>query len=76
MQQLLTTDQAAGYLGVASTTLRRSRWSGLLCGLDAPQFIKLGTKAVRYRQEVLDQWLANCDTYSNTAQLPRAAGQS
>ncbi len=76
MHQLLSTDDAAVYLGLASTTLRRSRWSGILCGVEAPSFIKLGTKTVRYRKDVLDQWLANCGTYANTAQLSDSAAQS
>lgn len=76
MQQLLSTDEAANYLGVASNSLRRSRWSGILCSIDAPSFIKLGPKAVRYKKDVLDEWLANCASYSSTTQARIAEGQS
>lgn len=76
MENLLNTDDAANYLGVASTTLRRSRWSGTLCGVIAPRFIKLGTKTVRYERDVLNKWLADCTTYDNTAQLPQSASKS
>jgi len=76
MPHLLSTEDAANYLGVASNSLRRSRWSGILCSVCAPSFIKLGPKAVRYDIGVLDDWLANCSTYTSTAQARIAEEQS
>ena len=76
MPHLLSTEDAANYLSVASNSLRRSRWSGILCSLGAPSFIKLGPKAVRYDKDVLDDWLADCSTYSSTAQARIAEGRS
>lgn len=44
---LLTTSEAAAYLGLAISTLNKWRCFG-----EGPQFIKLG-RAVRYRQDAL-----------------------
>ena len=48
----LTTEDAARYLGLSKSTLNKWRVYGL-----GPTFIKLG-RAVRYRLEDLDQYLA------------------
>lgn len=48
---ILTTPQAARYLGLAVSTLNKWRCFG-----DGPKFLKLG-RAVRYRQEDLDAFL-------------------
>ena len=76
MENLLTTDAAADYLGVASNTLRRSRWSNELCGVRPPEFMKLGTKTVRYRREALDEWLSNFGSFTNNRQFRQAMGDS
>jgi len=51
MRQLLTTPQAADYLGLSTHTLNRWRWDGR-----GPRFVKLG-KSVRYRQGDLDEFI-------------------
>lgn len=43
-QQLLTTKEAARYLGVSKAFLERDRWAGARI-----PFIKVGNRAVRYR---------------------------
>ncbi|UKH48617.1 hypothetical protein [Vibrio phage vB_ValP_FGH] len=58
MKRLLTSAQAAEYLGYSEYTLRKSRSTGVLCGHETPKYIKLGPKAIRYEQEALDQWIA------------------
>jgi excisionase family DNA binding protein len=50
--KLLTTKEAARYLGVSQAFLERDRWAG-----DAIPFIKLGARAVRYRVADLEAFL-------------------
>lgn len=50
--QLLTTKQAANYLGVSAAFLERDRWAGAKV-----QFVRLGTRSIRYRQEDLDNFV-------------------
>jgi len=67
-ESLLRHDEAARYLGVSPTHLRRARHTGeLFKGFEAPRYIKLG-HAVRYRKSTLDEWLAGLPEYSNTAE--------
>lgn len=47
--QLLNTKQAAQYLSVSEAFLERDRWAGARI-----PFIKIGSRAVRYRQSDLD----------------------
>lgn len=49
---LLNTAQAAQFLGVSKAFLERDRWAGARI-----PFIKVGSRAVRYRQEDLDQFI-------------------
>lgn len=51
--QLLTTKEAARYLGVSKAFLDRDRWAGARI-----PFIKVGSRAVRYRHEDLDSYVA------------------
>ena len=50
---LMTTKQAASYLGIGKSTLEQSRVSGINC----PPYIKLGAN-VRYRMEDLKAFVA------------------
>ena len=49
---LLNTRQAAHYLGVSMAFLERDRWAGARV-----PFIKVGSRAVRYRQSDLDGFI-------------------
>jgi excisionase family DNA binding protein len=49
---LLTTKEAARYLGVSKAFLERDRWAGARI-----PFIKVGSRAVRYRPEDLAAYL-------------------
>lgn len=60
---LLTTKEAANYLRLAKVTLERFRLTG-----SGPAFCKMGDKAVRYRPEDLDDWLASCVRKSTSDQ--------
>ncbi len=50
--KLLDTAEAATYLGVSKAFLERDRWAGARI-----PFIKIGSRAVRYRQNDLDQYI-------------------
>lgn len=49
---LLTTRDAARYLGVSMAFLERDRWAGAKI-----PFVKIGTRAVRYRLADLNTYL-------------------
>jgi excisionase family DNA binding protein len=51
-KHLLTTTEAAQYLGVSKAFLERDRWAGARI-----QFIKVGSRAVRYRLSDLNSYL-------------------
>ena len=59
--RLHTTPEAADYLGLSKNTLNRWRHTG-----DGPRFVKLG-RAVRYRREDLDEWVASCSRASTSS---------
>ena len=50
--KLITTQEAATYLGVSKAFLERDRWAGARI-----PFIKVGTRAVRYRISDLEAYL-------------------
>jgi excisionase family DNA binding protein len=60
---MLTTGQAAEYLGLSRATLEAWRCRG-----GGPRFCKVGNKAVRYPQECLDSFL-NARTFSSTSEV-------
>lgn len=64
---LLTTGEAAKFLGYSPRSLNNSRVSGLLGGVPAPKFVKLG-RAVRYKKDTLEKWVHQFDEQQNTAQ--------
>lgn len=49
---LLTTKEAARYLGVSASFLERDRWSG-----PTIPYIKLGNRAVRYQLSDLERFI-------------------
>ena len=59
---LLTTKQAAQILGVSVAFLERDRWAGARV-----PFIKIGSRAVRYRLSDLYAYIESC-TYHSTSQ--------
>lgn len=59
---LLTTKQAATILGVSVAFLERDRWAGARV-----PFIKVGSRAVRYRYSDLLAYIESC-TFQSTSQ--------
>ena len=62
----LNTHEGAFHISLASNTLRASRTSGVLCGVPAPAYRKIGRKVV-YDRIILDEWLDQFANQSNTS---------
>lgn len=62
---LLSTKEAAKYLGLQPSTLRNARSTGKLAGTTPPAYLKIGT-IVRYEKEVLDSWLNQFQPHTST----------
>ena len=65
LQALLNTQDAAEYLGVSAYSLKLSRCTGLLCGVAAPKYKKIG-RLVRYEPGVIGSWLEQFEPQQNT----------
>ncbi len=63
LDRLLTTKDAAAYLGVSAAFLERDRWAGARI-----PFVRIGSRAVRYQLSELDNYIAG-QTRTNTADL-------
>ncbi len=61
IEQLLTTKQAAPILGVSVAFLERDRWAGARI-----PFIKIGSRAVRYRLSDLMAYIESCKRQSTS----------
>ena len=68
-QPLLNETDAADYLGLQISTLRRWRWAGT-----GPAFLKLGS-AVRYDPNDLQAYLDECRQRSTTAPISMAQAE-
>ncbi len=71
-QRLLKPSEASTYLRVAEPTLRNSRFTGTLCGRQAPLYIKMGNRTVLYDQQDLDNWLDALPRFTSTSQSAAA----
>ena len=70
-KQLFNNDEAAAYVGFKPRTLNNSRYTGVLGGVPAPKYKKLG-KAVRYTKQSLDLWLGQFQDQANTSEPPHS----
>ncbi len=52
MQKLLTTEEAAEFLGMSPQFLERDRWKGATI-----PFVRVGSRSIRYRFEDLKNYL-------------------
>ena len=68
MKTLLTTKEAANILGVSMAFLERDRWAGARI-----PFVKVGTRAVRYRMDDLELFLDQ-QTRKSTSDTGNANG--
>ncbi len=62
-EKLLNTQQAADFLSVSKAFLERDRWAGARI-----PFIKIGSRAVRYRESDLTQFIKQ-QTRLSTSQV-------
>lgn len=62
-ERLLTTQEAADYLGISSSFLERDRWAGAQI-----PFVRVGRRTVRYQLSELDNYIAG-QTRMNTDDL-------
>ena len=67
LAQTYDTHQAAEFCGVATVTMRNSRMTGLLCGVKAPPFRKIGRRVI-YLRDDLSHWLNALPAYHNTTE--------
>ncbi len=61
-EKLFNTKEAAERLGVSMSFLERDRWAGARI-----PFIKIGSRAVRYRQADLDAYIQSRRKHSTSA---------
>ena len=66
-KQNLSNKEASLYIGCAPNSLKQSRVTGLLFGVPAPAFLKMGYN-IRYKVSTLDEWLSQFTEKKNTAQ--------
>ena len=64
--QLLTTKQAAKHLGVSASFLEKDRWRGARI-----PFIRIGPRAIRYRETDLSSFLEQ-QTFGSTSEYANA----
>lgn len=62
--QLLNTKQAASFLAVSNAFLERDRWAGARI-----PFIKIGSRAVRYRMSDLEAYIEGSIRTSTSQQV-------
>ena len=53
--RLVGDKEAAPIIGAEPSTLKNSRYTGILAGVEPPAYLKIG-RAVRYEVETLLQW--------------------
>ena len=54
---LYSTKDAAKYLGFSEQAVRISRYTNVLAGADAPKFVRIGTRTIKYKKSALDSWI-------------------
>jgi hypothetical protein len=67
IKQNLSNKEASTYLGCAPNSLKQSRVTGTLFGVQAPAFLKMGYN-IRYKLNTLEKWLSQFSEFDNTAQ--------
>ncbi|MCP4203757.1 MAG: helix-turn-helix domain-containing protein [bacterium] len=65
-QALLNQAQTASLIGVSERTLECWRWKG-----NGPAFVKISSRAVRYRRQDIEQWVSERIQHSTSEELPR-----
>jgi len=55
LTKILRAPEAASYTGLSESTLAKRRLRG-----ERPVFVRLGSRAIGYRLDDLDDWLTDC----------------
>lgn len=55
VDKLLTTVEAAEYLGLSKAYLERDRWQGAIV-----PYLRIGQRTIRYRKSDLDKFIDSC----------------
>jgi len=63
---ILTTKETASYIGCATHTLKKSRYTGILFGVEAPPFVSMG-REIRYKKQSIDDWISQFEEKLNTS---------
>lgn len=69
-EHLLTTKEAAAYLGMSPAFLERDRWAGAKI-----PYVVIGTRTIRYRQRDLARYVASRSRRAHAA-TPEAQGSA
>lgn len=67
MDTRLTNIEAAKHLGFSPSTLNNSRSTGLLAGVKAPPYRKLGSKSIFYDRADLEAWIEQFELQTSTS---------
>jgi hypothetical protein len=70
---IIPTQDAARLIGAAPSSLKQSRYTGVLFGQPAPTFIKMG-RSTRYKLSVLLEFIDQFPEYINTSQMVSPPG--
>jgi hypothetical protein len=71
---IIPTQDAARLIGAAPSSLKQSRYTGMLFGQPAPTFIKMG-RSTRYKLSVLLEFVDQFPEYINTSQMVSQTGE-
>ena len=71
---IIPTQDAARLIGAAPSSLKQSRYTGVLFGQPAPTFIKMG-RSTRYKLSVLLEFVDQFPEYINTSQMVSQTGE-
>tara|TARA_R110002049_G_scaffold309283_1_gene520072 strand:+ start:2376 stop:2618 length:243 start_codon:yes stop_codon:yes gene_type:complete len=67
LDNLLSNRNAAPIVGTTPDALKISRCTGLLFGLPAPKYLKIG-RTIRYKKSTLQEWLNQFEEQSSTSE--------
>ena len=67
LDSLLSNRDSAPIVGTTPEALKISRHTGLLFGLPAPKYLKIG-RTIRYKKSTLQAWLNQFEEQSSTSE--------
>mgnify|MGYP003634448906 CR=1 FL=1 len=67
LDNLLSNRNAASIVGTTPDALKGARCTGLLFGIPAPSFIRIG-RTIRYKESTLQAWLDQFEEQTSTSE--------